>query len=57
MDYSKAVMLAAGISSLEKVNIFLPRSFRESVSHIKEQMHSIVSGEKISDKVLFIKYQ
>ena len=23
MDYSKAVMLAAGISSLEKVNIFL----------------------------------
>ena len=57
MDYSKAVMLAAGISSLEKANIFLPRSFRESVSHIKEQMHSLVSGEKISDKVLFIKYQ
>ena len=30
MDYSKAVMLAADISSLEKANIFLPRSFREA---------------------------
>ena len=30
LSYSKAVMLAAGISNLEKANIFLPRSFREA---------------------------
>ena len=28
--YSRAVMVAAGISNLEKANIFLPRSFREA---------------------------
>ena len=28
--YSKAVIAVAGISNLEKANIFLPRSFREA---------------------------
>ena len=28
--YSKPVMLAAGISSLEKANIFFPRSFSDA---------------------------
>ena len=30
MPYSRAVIAVAGISNLEKANIFLPRSFREA---------------------------
>ena len=30
MSYSRVVMAVAGISNLEKANIFLPRSFSEA---------------------------